>query len=461
MTESTVESSPKVRLMTRGSDYSDQTPLNAIRIVDGFVRGLPESALRLHDDEVKDAFCSLYDQDLPTYDLYRGALARTGDRTTLRLVEEIVSRARRTRVSLPVPIDLHALASREPDAPRHVLPGWLPEGEVTLLGGHGGSGKSAIALDIACCIALGIPWCGLQASPRKVYFFSAEDSQDILHWRLARICGMHGVKLSDLNGVLRIIDASGIDPELMVLAGREEDPQMTGLYDALADRVEPNSVIIIDGASDTYGASEIVRRHVRRFIRALRRLAGDHGAVLLLAHVDKAAARSKDSGDRYSGSTAWHNSVRARWELQPDGDELVLRLAKANHARAGAEIRLRWDAEAHMHVPGDPPGDGGIVASIRERSERDAVLTALRGCMRADPPIPVPSAPSGQRTTWHVLSERPEFPAALRSDDRTTRKRFYKHIEQLRQSGAIEEQSVLTSSRHRAGILVAREVRES
>jgi RecA-family ATPase len=326
---------------------------------------------------------------------------------------------------------------------------------------HGGAGKSAIALYLGACIALPARWCGLDAVRRRVYYVSCEDGRDILHWRLARISRHLGIALEDLAAWLYVIDAIGIDPELMIEAGRGEEPMMTALYSALADRVQPGSVIIIDGASDTYGASEIVRRHVRRFVRALRRLAGEHGAVLLLAHVDKAAARKSESGDRYSGSTAWHNSVRARWELAADGDELVLALAKANHARAGAEIRLRWDESAHMHVPVDAAADGGIVASIRERTEREAILAAIRGCAGADPPVLVPAALTGPRTTWHVLSERQEFPAALRAGDRATRARFARHVELLRQSGAIEEQSVRTDARHRVRVLLVSAVRES
>jgi hypothetical protein len=77
--------------------------------------------------------------------------------------------------------------------------------------------------------------------------------------------------------------------------------------------------------------------------------------------------------------------------------------------------------------------------------------------MTAVPPIPVPSALTGRRTTWHVLSERSEFPPALRADDRATKKQFARHLEILRQAGAIEEQSVLTAARHRVGMLVLRD----
>ena len=59
------------------------------------------------------------------------------------------------------------------------------------------------------------------------------------------------------------------------------------------------------GASDAYDADENSRRQVRAFVKALARMVRNHnGAVLLLAHVDKVAARYGSNGNTYSGSTA-------------------------------------------------------------------------------------------------------------------------------------------------------------
>lgn len=340
----------------------------------------------------------------------------------------------------PPALDLIELAAREPFVPRHIIPDWLPAGEVTLLAGHGGGGKSQLALYTAVSIALGRPWCGLATERRPVTVVSAEDGADILHWRLSRIAAHLGVSLADLAG-LNIIDASHMDAELMREIPHDE-PFLTPMYAKLKEIIDPSSVLILDGVSDLYGASEIVRRHVRRYIRALRQLINADGAVLLLAHVDKAAARDGATTDRYSGSTAWHNSVRARWSLASDNDALVLTLAKANHAQAGAEIRFRWDAQAHLYVPDPVTAQGGIVGAIRERQERDSIVAAMRACTD-----PIPAATTGQRTAWHVLSARPELPHTLR-DGRTGRRKFWAHIESLRQMGIIREGCYRRKNRH-------------
>ncbi|OGA72886.1 MAG: hypothetical protein A3G81_22515 [Betaproteobacteria bacterium RIFCSPLOWO2_12_FULL_65_14] len=348
-------------------------------------------------------------------------------------------------------LNIAKLAEREPQRPRHIVPDWFPAGEVTLLAGHGGAGKSGVALYLGACIALGASWCGIATERRRVVYVSAEDGADVLHWRLARICAHLQVALADLAGHLELLDVSHQDAELMLEPGRGDEPILTARYDSLRERLTDATVLILDGASDLYGGNEIVRRHVRRYVRALRRLIGPEGAVLLLAHVDKAAARNGAESDRYSGSTAWHNSVRARWSLAADGEALALTLAKANHAKAGAEIRMRWDAEARLYVADQAPTEGGIVGAIRERQEREGVLVAMRACAAAG--VIVPAALQGPRTAYNVLSARPELPDSLRSGPQAGR-RFRARLEELRQIHAVIEREIRRSNRHSTLALV-------
>src|SRR5690606_27026202 len=93
----------------------------------------------------------------------------------------------------PAPLDLAALAASDPVPPQHILPELMPAGEVTLASGHGGTGKSGVAMHLAACVALGRTWCGIEPAPRPVYYISCEDGRDILHWRLSWICRHLGI----------------------------------------------------------------------------------------------------------------------------------------------------------------------------------------------------------------------------------------------------------------------------
>jgi hypothetical protein len=63
----------------------------------------------------------------------------------------------------------------------------VPIGAVTLLIGHGGTGKSLFALKMAIHIALGLEIIGAKTSGEKVAYLSLEDSEDIVRDRMFKI----------------------------------------------------------------------------------------------------------------------------------------------------------------------------------------------------------------------------------------------------------------------------------
>lgn len=348
---------------------------------------------------------------------------------------------------LPVALDLRALARSEPQPPAFIVPDWLPAGEVTLLAGHGGAGKSQIGLALAVSVALPRDWYGLSVQPRRVAYLSLEDPAPVLHWRLARLCAWHGVGMDALAGRLTVWDASAADAALLV--DTRDGAVLTHVYDWLAERVRADGVqvVIIDGASDAFSGNEIARAQVRRFVRALRRLIPRDGAVLLLAHVDKATARNAETTQGYSGSTAWSNSVRARWYLRPaddDSGELLLEVQKSNFGAVGHAMRLRWSDAAHVFVRADeaPPATR-LTRELAAVDEREAVLRVIQAADAAGDPIP--TATRGDRSA-HAVSEAHGLPAALRG--RRGRSRYYAHVEALRAAGMVRVEAVRTACRH-------------
>ena len=79
------------------------------------------------------------------------------------------------------------------------------------------------------------------------------------------------------------------------------------------------------------------------------------------------------------------------------------------------------------------------------------ILAALTAS--ADAGVPVPAATMGQRTGFNVLAARPEFPPSLLAG-KAGKRRFWRHIEQLRQQRAIEEGSYRRTNRHTVPALV-------
>lgn len=357
--------------------------------------------------------------------------------------------------NVPRAVDLRKLAMSEPDRPAFIVQDWLPQGEVTLFAGHGGTGKSMLALTLAVCIAVGRPFFGLPTQARRVAFLSLEDSEPVLHWRLARICEWLGIGVADLADRLLIWD--GTDSDAALMTETRDGAMLTAVYSWVVERIAADqvSVLVLDGASDAYDANENARAPVRKFIRSLRQLIPADGAVVLLAHVDKGAARSGDTSQGYSGSTAWSNSVRARWYLRrerEDDDELLLEVQKSNLAAAGHSMRLRWNAEASVFVADDVPTMSKLDRELAAVDEREAVLQLIREADAGGDPIP--ASTGGPRTCWHVLSAQTGFPDSLKRA-KDGRRRLLALIETLRAAKAIRVDTITTTSRNTKEVLRA------
>lgn len=340
----------------------------------------------------------------------------------------------------------------------HVVDKWVPCDEVTLLAGHGGGGKSYIALSLAVHVALGRPFGDLPTQRTGVLFFSAEDGAPILRLRLARVCHALGVDLSELDGRLHLLDASDIDPALhreqrVTVGGRTMVMTETALLDTLAELVARLDVglVVVDNASDVFDDDEIRRARVRTFIRSLRaRIARPGRAVLLLSHVNKNRAnqgRAAGSED-YSGSTAWHNSARSRLSLDAGADDrsVTVEHVKANLGARAHPVRLEWH-DGVPQVAGTFENIGAQAAASIVRTaerERDAADKATLAGIIADfdrRGERVTTSVQGPATTYRLLRAQAEFPANTGPD------RLARLLRELESEGTIFRRVVRTHDR--------------
>lgn len=356
----------------------------------------------------------------------------------------------------PAPLDLAKLAQQEPDNPRFIIQDWMPAGYATLMAGHGGVGKSYIALQQAVCIAAGRQWWGLETSQRRVIYLSCEDRSNILHWRLKRICGHMGLNMGDLAEHLQVIDLVGQE----TIIWRPEKPFVTQAYHELSQRIDPDDVVFVDGISDTFGGNEIARHEVKAFVNTLLGLLeADQGALVLIGHVNKPSAQQANS-EGYSGSTQWHNAVRARSYLYPEterdgetGDtertgNLILELQKSNLGKADQQLTFRWDDAARMFVA--DAGTGGHWLDRQEQeAHAEAVFLRLLDKLNAEG-RPVSAAPTSPNNAPKAMARQP-------SRDGLTRRELSKAMERLFDAGKIRMEEYTTEHRKRRSRLVRAE----
>lgn len=226
----------------------------------------------------------------------------------------------------------------DPPAPEFDWGDRVPRGEVTFLGANGGMGKSTFGQMLTACAAAGRDFLGLPTRHQVAGFYSAEDNEAILLHRLGKICRALDIDPAELEGRLHMFDVTGADPVLY----RQGQP--TPRTDWLRKQVQTLGIglLIVDGASDTFDDNEISRARVREFMRLLRGLGC---TVILLAHIDKQAAKGNGGDQNYSGSTAWNNSARSRLAMLPNTDgAMELAHEKSNHGPKQPPIRLTWCA---------------------------------------------------------------------------------------------------------------------
>jgi hypothetical protein len=277
------------------------------------------------------------------------------------------------------PVDLSSLGHEQPPGPTSWWGRYLPAGEVAGAGGHGEVGKSTVlGIQLGAHLAVGAEFLGQEVRRARVAYYSAEDPPHVVLHRLDKACRVHGFDPAEVRSGFHVLDASEGHGALFVeqRAAGVRVGTTTAAYAALSRYVADNEidVVIIDNTSDVFESDEISRPMVRRFIRSLAQLVRPRGgSVVLLMHVDKSTARGLSSGsDNYSGSTAWHNSVRSRLFLKATDDGgLELRHEKCNYGPKHAPVMLRWPADGlpELDAPLSP-----VVQGIADRGDLKALL---------------------------------------------------------------------------------------
>lgn len=234
-------------------------------------------------------------------------------------------------------VNIANIRAEPPRLPQFIIDFLLPQNELSLCAGHGGAGKSQLALQAAVSIALGLPFLGNKTIQSRVIFISAEDTAEIVRYRIDIICQELSIDPQVVAGNLMILDAT-VDPSLFEEQNGNK-AKVTTKYSKLLGYIESfrAEVVIIDNASDTFDANENVRSYVRGFLRALKQL---KATVLLLAHVNKKTADGHGGTQNYSGNSQWHNSSRSRWFLENKDTLLTLSHEKSNYGKLAAPISL-------------------------------------------------------------------------------------------------------------------------
>lgn len=287
------------------------------------------------------------------------------------------------------PVSLRDLLAAAYPPTEWVWDNFVLKGEVNLLFGDGGVGKSLLSLYLAVHVAANKPLFGNAVAPLPVIGLFAEDAAAQVQQRINTILINAGL---DAQGDLPIklwcqprgeialaqIDDAGTVTEL---------PRLHALRSELAATGSP-ALLVLDSLADLFALNESVRLPVNAALKqVLGGLCRDYGAtVLVLAHPSKT---SMEDGTHYSGSTAFNNAVRQRLTLALAKHESgafaegapprTLSVAKSNYGAQGAKELWFYGATIET-LPRAMPDDGRAV-----QARKIVVTAAIDAALRSAP----------------------------------------------------------------------------
>lgn len=263
------------------------------------------------------------------------------------------------------------------------IPDRVPQRQVGLFSGEGGTGKSIIELQKNVAHVIGSDWLKSVPARGPAIYIGTEDEEDEIHRRLAAITRHHGTSFKALiDGGLHVLCLLGQDAVLcaQTTSGRVEPTQLyQKLYEAAGD-IKPKN-ISIDTLSRAFAGNEVDRVQVYAFAQHMQALAAvANGSVTILSHPSLAGMAS---GSGLSGSTAWHGAFRFRQYLtavkaeageQPDSNLRELQFKKNQYGPLGENIVVRY--ENGLFLP--EHGTSSLDKLEREVKAKDTFLSLLK-----------------------------------------------------------------------------------
>jgi hypothetical protein len=212
--------------------------------------------------------------------------------------------------------------------PAPLIKGILTRGELIVLYGESGVLKSFCALDIACCIASGTPWCGRKLLSAGVLYFCGEGGQGFL--KRVRAWALH----------------HGISGDALPAFFPTQQPDLMEVPDAVANTLaaaeaamgRPIELVVFDTLTASFGpGDESKTEDMQKVLRNVREACGQRTIILVhhVGHMDKARERGS-----YSLIAAADRRIKA--ERPSPGDQVVLTCMKSKDDAPFDPIALAW-----------------------------------------------------------------------------------------------------------------------
>ena len=197
----------------------------------------------------------------------------------------------------------------------------LPVGELAVLYGESGAGKSFMAIDMGMCIARGVPWRGKPVQQGRVVYIAAEGSYGA-RLRLYAYAKHYGLDLGAIP--FEVVNAA---PNLMLA------PEAVELARALG----PCAAVIVDTFARVMpGGNENGAEDVGKVIQNCKGIHRATGGIVVAVH-----HAGKDASKGARGWSGLRAAADAEFEVVRDGHVRDMRVSKQKDGDDGAQFGFR------------------------------------------------------------------------------------------------------------------------
>ena len=295
-----------------------------------------------------------------------------------------------TRTTEGGPSEALPLAVRACDVSAHEPVSWLvlgrvPGGELTLVVGDAGSGKTSFTLKMAIEHAAG---------GGVVLVVSGEDPSQVLSNRLSAIAIGEGLEARAILQSVHILAQSG----LQLIDSRWQSHLL-----AEVNRLGA-TLVLLDPLYELAGSQEDSNDAQRPLIRFLRQLMAWTGTTVIVCHHFGKAAEGRRKIDRVRGASAWFGAARAVYAIEARDEGIQVECLKMSRAAKPATYLLARTIISDEANPGtwcsavfserslDGDAYGAEVWLVKQLGSGGAALTTSQlrqlargsGCSRED-----------------------------------------------------------------------------
>ena len=327
--------------------------------------------------------------------------------------------------SMPFPMSF--LGEMNPDDFKEswVVKGHIPEESVSMLIGEPGSGKSFLAIDLACSILTGRSWHDHQVKQGEVVILAGEGIKH-LRKRVFAWGQDKGIELSPNSIPISHYGASLIDEEVF-----------SNVVDTLEkiESVKKNKIsfIVIDTLSRNFGpGDENSAKDAAQFMRHMDILREDFNCAVLVVHHTGHGAK-----DRARGSSALRASVDVELQVKKSKDEIITlscNKMKDDEAFDDQKFRLEQVVLASEEVHGVKVSSAVIKSCMTNENSFSLLESELFGLTTLISAIKIEnSQTSASKDTWRDVF----YKESENSNKESVRKAFSRAQEKLIQKMVI------------------------